>query len=111
MEKAIKRAIDGGFLPECQDRENIKIAIVQKTLDWNAYLLDKDFWQCLGKAEGWGEFIDIPCEVCGQMSCHNKIVNGDRVKKINLCKTYWHSFIDHISDGKDIDSYFEKILK
>lgn len=64
--------------------------------DLKESLLDVNFWQALGKAEGWAEALQM------------KNVYGFRIKQ---WKHQWHSLIDHLAEGKDIDSFFEQILK
>lgn len=46
--------------------------------------LDPSFWQSLGKALGWDE---------------------DSI----ALNSYWHSFIDHLADGKDAESFFQPL--
>ncbi len=52
-------------------------------------LLDRLFWQALGKAEGWNE-------------------NRDSIS--NNWNFYWHKFIDHLATGGNINSFFEELL-
>lgn len=47
-------------------------------------LIDPLFWQSLGKAMGWSPMY-------GEW------------------KTKWHRFIDHLAEGKDINSFFENL--
>lgn len=56
------------------------------------YLMNKDFWIALGKAE-WAKNPSGPCDY---------VVFEWRNK--------WHGLIDYLADGKDIDSYFNLIL-
>jgi hypothetical protein len=54
-------------------------------------MLDRNFWQALGKARGWAEK--------GQFYWPNpKFVEG--------WVFHWHRFIDHLSEGKDAESFF-----
>jgi len=50
--------------------------------------LDPLFWQCLGKAMGWGKLI-------------SGIWIGDWRK-------HWHDFIDHLAEGKSAEQFFKE---
>lgn len=59
--------------------------------------LDPKFWKALGKAEGWGGIG----------------VEGFMLKKSfepNWQKNM-HSFIDHLIEGKDINTFFKELLR
>ncbi len=85
MREAIKKAIMGGY-KGCT------------TALWNeSVLLDPNFWQSLGKEEGW-----------------NKQDGGNSIAGIwfgETWKYYWHSFIEHLISGKDVDSFFKELIK
>ena len=82
MEKAIKKAINGGY-KGCTDAV------------WNeSTLLDPLFWQALGKAEGWGKTM----------------TSRSGVRMRDIYTVYWHDFVDHLAEGKDINSFFEDLL-
>jgi len=83
MEQAIKKAIEGGY-----PRGRIGSA--------SFFCMDKDFWQALGKAEGWG--IVQP--------------RGAGIEFISdeYWKQHWHRFIDHLAEGNSIDSFFNELL-
>lgn len=82
MNKAIKRAIEGGY----RDYTETSSSSTQKY--HSDILLDPFFWQALAKSEGWEDG------------------NGS---------TWWqyqmHRFIDHIIEGKEINSFFDNLLK
>lgn len=63
-------------------------------------LLDPQFWQALGKALGWGD-------IC--INCHNSVSSCCEEKYNKDWKYYWHKFIDHLADGKDIESFFKTL--
>lgn len=96
MEKAIKKAIEGGYEPnydcECQ---------LPTTCDWHVEMeivrsfLDPLFWQALGKQQGWRQDGAIR---------HGKAPKGDWYM-------YWHDFVDCLAEGKTADSFFEELLK
>lgn len=112
MDTAIKRAIEGGYIPKYKN----SIANVRGGYDFDKMLLDPAFWQALGKAEGcevqaWccpiheiisEKFVTYEecCDLCG---------NNVAVKKIYMF--YWHRFIDHIAEGKSVDDFFNQLLK
>lgn len=54
-------------------------------------LLDRDAWIACGKAEGWEE------------------IEGNGVYPVYRDK--WHQLIDHLVKGKDINSFFDNLLK
>ncbi len=64
-----------------------------------AELLDRNFWQALFPKESF--YI-----ACDFGNCPEK----DNCKCAWNWKDYWHAFIDHLAEGKDIDSFFEKLL-
>jgi len=55
-------------------------------------LLDNDFWQCLGKAMGW-----------------RRVKEWD--EKYAPYQKHWHSLVDHLADGGNVDMFFERLLK
>jgi len=92
MNEAIKKAIEGGyhdthrFFLECEN-------------EYAHYLIDPLFWQALGKDEGWdeGEAHDEIYALAPHMQW--------------MWQFKWHRFIDHLAEGKDIDSFFNDLLK
>lgn len=107
MEKAIRRAIEGGM------KEGEKWKFIRANRYWagwldgngtetnisvDKYLLDPTFWECLAKSLSFGTD-------CGFVNCP---AHGEHKK---CWMKVWHSFIDHIADGKDIDSFFEQLIK
>lgn len=102
MEKAIKRAIEGGWRDdlvqahadlhcdgnsECVSKDFYNCDVIDNNR--KNFLLDPLFWQALGRAEGWED---------------NGYEKPDWIYN-------WHQFIDHIAEGKDIDSYFNNLMK
>jgi len=58
--------------------------------------LNPQFWQCLGKAMGWGGL--------------NR--NNDWATAMTLIDEWewqWHKFINHLASGKDIASFFKDL--
>lgn len=73
-------------------------------------VLDRFFWQALGKGLGW----KAECYICGareedghKIYCSRMGWSG--IVDKNTWRFYWHRFIDHLADGKDINSFFEEI--
>ncbi len=64
-------------------------------------LLDPLFWQALGKAEGW--------TTDGKTSRFSSMTFGEFEKR--HWKTHWHSLIDHLAQGGDIDTFFNNLIK
>ena len=76
IQETIKKAIEGGF--EMADYIQIEANV-------RANLSDPKFWQCLGKAMGWGKNPN-EFRITSKMEWYRK----------------WHSFIDHLVVGKSI---------
>lgn len=66
-----------------------------------ATLLKPLFWQSLGKAMGLAEEVEV---------IHSHPVESDIVReKMEGWKWWWHRFIDHLTEGKDTESFFESL--
>ena len=63
----------------------------------DGFLLDPSFWVSLGKAMGWEGYKRSG--IVGEIEYHG----------MEVWKAEWHRFIDHLSDGKDANSYFETL--
>lgn len=98
MEKAIKRAIEGGW-------EDKMFGMDCETDTFDHALLDPLFWQALGKAERWEESTVHSCIFCDG----NDEGSGDYLGP--EWKWQMHRFIDHIIEGKPIDTFFDELLK
>ena len=61
----------------------------------NGFLMEKDFWECLGKSLGWEQHkcLALIGELCG--SCWS---------------SYWHKFIDHLVERKAPEDFFKELL-
>ncbi len=127
MEKAIKIAIENGWKPLLApfggddrvviDEEVIRVYEYFVEVDkFNLYqtLLDPLFWQALGKGLGWS----IDPEYCTS-GCGCAYPNGDGShefdcvwkRDMNWWGQYWHEFIDHLAEGKDINSFFNDLTQ
>lgn len=60
-----------------------------------AVLLDPLFWQALGRGLGWDDNIQT------------YVPRGNKTNYM----IQWHRFIDHLIEGKDIESYFKNLLE
>ena len=59
-------------------------------------LLDREFWKYLGTGLGWSQ---RPVLLFGHSYCESEL------------RYQAYRFIDHILDGKDIESFFSELLK
>lgn len=87
MEQAIKKAIEGGWEPK------------QVWDKCDSYLLDPFFWQALGKAEGWAK-----------KPVYSWTYEFDNSKLTQRWRVEWFNFIDHLAEGKHMDSFFKDLL-
>lgn len=98
MKEAIQKAVEGGYgtmksQAYCSFGNEIRNCL---------HTSDPLFWQAVGKSLGWGETIHCS----GQ--CYGFIDDNDTTAP--LWKYYWHEFIDHLSEGKDAESFFNELL-
>lgn len=97
MEQAIKIAIENGWVlngKAIRKYEVIEEGVMSMVfcegvqggigVAYNFQLLDPLFWQALSKSEGYGKTYQMEI---------------------------WHRFIDHLAEGKDINSFFEELWK
>lgn len=108
LEEAIIKSIEGGWRNK-ETHQGVLISRPQSYVQfWNSstcddmypvegtplssILLDPLFWQCLGKSLGWDNKDEF-------------ILNDE-----NRWIYRWHSLIDHIADGGDIDTFFKELL-
>lgn len=134
MEQAIKKAIEGGWrerysngvrMPECEEWDTRKDYVLGKNKEVSDYVyqewlqayfpkvaLDPLFWQALGKAEGWRSFYDEK----GMPRIHTTQGWFPDTKDFGsgydemMWQAHWHRFIDHLAEGKDVDSFFKELL-
>ncbi len=116
MNEAITKAIEGGWNPKgLQPKRPVNSAYIKALMltHGKSILLDPLFWQALGKAEGWAkDQRAYPCTDCGTVGVmdYNHMMSC-KIRDRKLCwSVYWHRFIDHISEGKDIDSFFTNLF-
>jgi hypothetical protein len=108
MEKAIKKAIEGGYGSQVKNHEYIaydRFIEVRRggsyvhNLYWQEFCYDPLFWQALGKAMGW------------RTEPYYDLVLNDKCREVHFWKIIWHRFIEHLAEGKDADSFFNYLLK
>lgn len=72
--------------------------------------LDPLFWQALGKAEGWEEDSGVIFNHRFE-GYQNDLIPARFYPTQNSWQFYQHEFIDYIAEGKDIDYFFNKLIK
>lgn len=102
MEQAIKKAIEGGWKPTKyldygNDKQMLGLEIFISKHAQSMALLDPLFWQALGKADGWKKLHMIDIRRGSETSQHYWLYQ-------------WHRFINHLAEGKDIDSFFNELF-
>ena len=112
MEQAIKLAIEGGWggklkpnvVIEKLENECIGFHYPDKYdgVSMSVYdiLMQPIFWQALGKSLGWDE---------GEID--DKTYGDGKYSQDWMWIHKWHSFIDHIAEGKDKEEFFKELLK
>ena len=95
LEQAIEKAKEGGAPWEPW---NVKQSHKQFITPEEVFM-SPIFWQCLGKALGWGDESECPLACCGGICPIN----------IPMWQSQWHRFISHLSGGGTIGSFFENI--
>ena len=107
MEQAIKKAIEGGY---------------DSSLVYNReiVLLNPLFWRALSKSENWGttklnwsdgDLSSYGVHYFGGKFTYPYNEGADVEFEIDTWRLQMHYFIDHIAEGKDIDSFFNELLK
>jgi hypothetical protein len=129
MEKAIQKAIEGGWnafdlchkacvtpasfqingdLIEFFEDEYKDEGVVE--FDIEKCFLDPLFWQALGKSFGWEEMYCTSGDGCEYPWGSGMHEYGCNWTGKNEWKEQWHSFIDHLAEGKSAESFFETLL-
>lgn len=70
-------------------------------------LLDPLFWQALGEGLGWDDFVFDSDGTKATEYSYELSMNG--IVKGWVYKQY--DFIDHLAEGKDIESFFNELTK
>ena|SRR3990167_1280927 len=97
MKNAITKAIEGGWKVDHWDTNGDWYFPKHENLQLNTskVLLSPLFWQALGKAMLWDK---------------DKTFEEDGLTLISW-RREWHKLIDHLAEGKDAESFFNKLLK
>jgi hypothetical protein len=105
VEKAIKKAIEGGYNYRESifgDGFNAPIQIPRDLMPFqDSILLDPLFWQALEK--------ELPTNSVFKGNENYTDEHRDKLYK-NMALKHWHNFIDHIAQGGNIDEFFNKLL-
>lgn len=117
IQEAIEKANVGGyngypksFCEECGNYESPK---------GGSIFLDPLFWQALGKAMGWKNETCRGCSMTRDRRpekmeefCYCTDPDTSPNKPPEFIPTWlfrWYRFIDHLAEGKDIESFFEQL--
>lgn len=113
IEEAIKKAIEGGW--EYGRGEITSLPGFGDLFVNEKMVIDPQFWKALGKAMGWGNSkphiwfesrkSGRMCQSCGLATETKKECN----RMTNDWLYQWHKFIDHLAEGKSIETYFETL--
>jgi hypothetical protein len=113
---------------ETQESEGVNWENSQLGFSYHQILLDPLFWQCLGKALGWGGervlidekghpkewMFDEHCDKCGEIIVDQEEGCPDRCESDNApipsWLYHWHRFIDHLAEGKNAEEFFSNLL-
>jgi len=112
IEKFIRLAIEGGW-----DRDsvfnNTFLQAGYRPIQIDSILLDPEAWKAVGKSMRWSEEVcpmcgndnvpDLHCEECGH-HVGDKIWTPEELFK-------QHQMIDHLAQGKDIESYLNSLFE
>jgi len=124
IETAIQKAISNGWRKDLvQQYEDLACSHtkpLERIIDVpkEKIFIDPAFWQALGKAMGWGILY---CERCNQKAIPVREKESDPEywkdccpkKKLSYGQSslyHQHRFIDHLAEGKDAESFFEKLI-
>ena len=98
MKDIIQKAIEGGW----NDEECYTLGDWRK-LNIDRACLDPLFWKALGKKQEWPDKICMNCGAVNLSIC----CDGT---KLSGWQYQWHRFIDHLSNGKDVESFFINLI-
>jgi len=119
IQQAIDKAIDYGWsIKKYGPMFSVFLGTLKETGEYRelaemyvrqSALLDPSFWQALGKAMGWDGLMCKNChfdagadwghQIDGCIDCIGRVPQ-------EVATYHWHRLIDHLSEGKDVDSYF-----
>ena len=107
---AIERAVMGGYFGE-EEVSKIGTSTMDKAIELTVSdgqlqktLLERKFWQALGKTEGWKNTMEIKYfHYDGQLISYRD--------DVLLSEFHQHRLIDAINEGQTYEQFFKSILK
>lgn len=116
VELAVERAIEGGWV-DIAGEELRKAGIYANGYIWRQVMYEPEFWQSLGKAEGWEKktvvlnLSKMEIRQVGRVPLQRAKQTATYIRKTpNRWKKEWHRFIDHLATGQDPSSFFDELL-
>lgn len=125
MKEAIQKAIEGGYellgweAHEDQIKYDHNLSQEQKEVEMKRLnlftikqsALDPLFWQSLGKALGWKDYET--CRYGCQWDFDGEGCSHDLPPTVRspFWRWNWHRFIDHLAEGKEVEEFFNQLLK
>lgn len=99
ISEAIQKAIEGGLGEKIGAKifEGSIYTFGERIVESKLFL-DRDFWQCLGKAMGDGKTKMGYSSVSANVDKHGQLLERWLWR--------WHCFIDHLASGGTPESYF-----
>ena len=103
--KAIEMAIKGGYQGLSLENKSTAEKAITLIVEYELHktLLDRDFWQALEVG------FRIPCK---EHEANGYCVNCDNKGYHNVIPwmLMWRNFVEHLIEGKDIESFFQSLL-
>lgn len=112
IQETIKKAIEGGY-----NWESRRDYMAGGTASQCLLVCDPEFWKALGKSLGWQGTEMRMCVGCGiALKSDEKETMDGKCPKCNSDIEYfegqwlleWHLFIDHLAEGKSLESFFKE---
>lgn len=113
IEETIKKAIEGGYEPNGSDLQHYMLfnqhahISALNLVGYKVIFLDPLFWQSLGKAMGWR--YKAYKNGAWQTEDEDLDIMSDTPFRHPEWLYQWHKFIDHLAEGKDINSFFKNL--
>jgi hypothetical protein len=113
IEQAVNKAIEGGWkMPPRQFLHMTPSPWPNDTVEsvevWlYSTFMDPTFWTSLGKTMGWWD-KSIDREYSTEQSRKDFPDSWNGIA-ISLWEFHWHTFIDHLAEGKTAESFFAEL--
>lgn len=110
MKQAIEKAIEGGWKSKINlngiplTNKNWEAQMVMAGGFAIAWFLDPLFWQALGKSIGWDKINEQKAQTISKSGGISSNFGYHTLHQ-------WYRFIDHLSKGKDTESFFNELFK